>query len=123
MRKETRNLAQKIQSDIAKSCKHNPKIFWQYVKSKTSSFSGIGDIAVQDGNVKRIISNDKDKVDLFSEFFSSIYSAEYNDVFIRLPSAMPPGSMQKIVITESIVAKKLSEIKIDKSPGPDMLHP
>ena len=82
-RKETRKLAQKVQYDIAKSCKQNPKLFWQYVKSKTSSPSGIGDLVIQEDNNSRIISKDHDKAEQFSNFFASIYSIESNDQFLK----------------------------------------
>jgi hypothetical protein len=46
VRKETRNQTQKLQREIALSCKHNPKKFWQFIKSKTSNFKCIGDLKV-----------------------------------------------------------------------------
>ena len=44
VRKESRQIIQKNQKAIAVSCKINPKKFWQHVRSKTFSSSGIGDI-------------------------------------------------------------------------------
>ena len=39
VRKESRKIKQKIQNDIAVSCKSNPKKFWLFINSKTKSKS------------------------------------------------------------------------------------
>jgi len=63
-------MTENFQSDIAKTCKSNPKKFWQHVRSKTTS-SGIGDIRVLDGNVQKIISSDSEKAYTFMNIFLS----------------------------------------------------
>jgi len=83
-RKESRKIAQKVQSDIAQCCRHNPKKFWQYINSKTSSKSGIGDIVAQVGNSRMTLTTDLEKAEHFSKFFASVYSIEMNDHFNRL---------------------------------------
>jgi len=64
VRKESRKIAQKVQSDIAQCCRHNPKKFWQYINSKTSSKCGIGDIVAQVGNSRMTLTTDLKKEDL-----------------------------------------------------------
>ena len=123
IRKETRNLSHKVQSDIAKSCKQNPKKFWQYVKSKTQSFSGIGDLRIKIRNNAVLVDDDSEKAEQFSRYFSKIYTLESTDEFVKLPDRMPHNSMPKIIITEPKVAEKLSKLKLDNSPGPDLIHP
>ena len=123
VRKESRMITQKFQTNIAKTCKSNPKKFWQHVRSKTSSSSGIGDIKVPDGNGFKIISEDVEKAQVFSDYFSSIYTVESNVDFVRLPNVLLFNCMPRIVFQESDVAVKLSNLKLNKSPGPDKLHP
>jgi hypothetical protein len=123
IRKETRNLTHKVQLDIAKSCKQNPKKFWQFVKSKTQSSSGIGDLRIKIGNNSVLVDDDSEKAEQFSRYFSKIYTLEPTDEFVKLPDRMPQNSMPQIIITESKVAEKLSNLKLDKSPGPDLIHP
>ena len=66
VRKESRTITKKFQTDVAKSCKSNPKKFWQHVRSKTTSSSGIGDIKVFDSGSSRTITSDSEKT---SDFF------------------------------------------------------
>ena len=124
VRKESRNTIQSIQRKVANSCKTNPKCFWKYVKSKTSYTSSIGDIKVVDGNnVSQIISDDLGKAQAFSDHFSQIYTIENDASFNILPIVMQPNSMPNVIFTESAVMQHLTKLKVNKSPGPDMLHP
>jgi hypothetical protein len=72
VRKETRLIKQTNQREIAQACKTNPKKFWQYVRSKTGSASGIGDLKVVDGATTKTISSDFDKAETFSDYFEKI---------------------------------------------------
>jgi len=123
VRKESRLITQKFQANIAKTCKSNPKSFWQHVKSKTSCSSGIGDIKVIDAGTSKIVSSDSEKAQIFSEYFSKLYTVEPVNTFTELSSIMPPNSMQQIVFSESVVSSKLCSLKVNKSPGPDKMHP
>jgi hypothetical protein len=78
---------------------------------------------VQDGAHSRVVTDDLEKSALFAEFFSSIYSIELDTTFENLPAIMPTNSVPRIEITSEIVMSKLNQLKVDKSPGPDMLHP
>lgn len=123
VRKQSREASQKIQSDVAKTCKSNPKKFWQYVRSKTTTSSGMGDIRVMDSNSFKIISNDSEKAEVFSEYFSKLYTVESDTNFVALSIVLPQTVMPPIIFYESQVADKLHKLKLNKSPGPDMLHP
>jgi len=123
VRKESRAVVQRNQSVVAKACKNNPKKFWQYIKSKTTISSGIGDLIVQEGVSTKVISDDSAKAQLFAEFFASIYTIESENPFEMIPNVLSPNSMLQIEIDENVVANKLLKLKLNKSPGPDMLHP
>jgi len=123
VRKESRTITKKFQTDVAKSCKSNPKKFWQHVRSKTTSSSGIGDIKVFDSGSSRTITSDSEKAQIFSEYFSKLYTVESDTILVKLSNVMPVDSMPRIEFSELDVAGKLSNLKLNKSPGPDMLHP
>ena len=40
-----------------------------------------------------------------------------------MPEVLPANSLPQIVFNKSVVARKLGELKLNKSPGPDLLHP
>ena len=65
VRKATRRSVANTQLDIAKNCKENPKKFWQYVNSRTSTVSKVGDIKATDNNSTHVIRDDQDKVKAF----------------------------------------------------------
>ena len=124
VKKETRNTVQSIQRKVAESCKTNPKSFWQYIKSKTSALSVIGDLKICDGKkVIQVISDDLEKAEAFSDHFSKVYTVEVDDDFLKLPCVLPSNSMDNITFTDIDVMSQLNKLKLDKSPGPDMLHP
>jgi len=124
VRKESRNTVQNIQKKVALSCKTNPKSFWNFIKSKGSVNSGLSDIKIsQIDNTCLIIKEDQEKAEAFVEHFSKIFTIENNLNFTELPTILPPNSMPEVTFTEVEVHKQLSSLKIDKSPGPDLLHP
>jgi hypothetical protein len=43
--------------------------------------------------------------------------------FLELDSIKVKDNMEPLIITEEEIVKKLQKLKIDKSPGPDCLHP
>ena len=124
VRKETRKVTKNKQYEIAKSCKLNPKKFWQYVNSKTRTHKSVGTISIlnADGS-KELIEEDLAKANVFANYFVKVYTNEGSENFSHLQEIMPPNSMPKIYFSEDDIKQKLSSMKINKSPGPDMLHP
>src|SRR3989442_989863 len=52
VRKETREINKTIQKDIGKTCKDNPKKFWQFVNSNIKTSRSIGNMTVTDPSGK-----------------------------------------------------------------------
>ena len=119
---KSRTVAKQRQRAMVQSCKNNPKKFWQLVKSKTNLSTGIGDLKVNSGNGSKIINNDQEKAELFSDYFASIYTVEPSGEFEKLPQVLPVNSVPKLVVSEATVLMKLSQLKVNKSPGPDGIH-
>ena len=97
--------------------------FWQYVRVKTGSSSGIGDLKLVDGAVTKIINTDFEKSELFSDYFEKIFTVDPDGDFSKLPEILPVDVTIVNSFSVSDVAKVLSKIKVNKSPGPDLLHP
>ena len=57
--------------------------------------------------------------------FSSVYTVESDNDFDTLPSRMDVQVDRTTftVTEEDDISKKLIQLKIDKSPGPDLIHP
>lgn len=121
---ECRKLSQKEQNSIAVHVKDNPKKFWKFVNSKTKSRNGIGDIRkLNTDGTFHLLSDDSDKCKVFSEFISEVYTVESKDAFNTLNLGLPYNHMAELCVSDLKVFNKLSELKVDKSPGPDLIHP
>jgi hypothetical protein len=117
-------LSLKEQQIVAQSCKLNPKKFWKYIKEKTNTKKNIGDIKMSNTNGQiSVIADDKDKCNVFVEYLSKVYTNEPDGDFKRLEIVVPSVDMCDLVIDELNIKKRLENLKIDKSPGPDYLHP
>jgi hypothetical protein len=126
VKSEMVKLTRQEQEDISLACKSNPKKFWRFVNRKTKSKVNIGDLAWQDdaGNNK-IAETDKEKAIALESYFSSVFSVEDDQMFEKLPSRMSDSNKSRtdFRITEEDIISKLSKLKVNKSPGLDLLHP
>ena len=123
VRSEIRKVSKQKGKEIARDCKRNPKKFWQYVKSKNKSPQVVGDLTVKKNGISSIVTMDSEKCEYFSDYFASIYSVENPLPFEQLPPRAPRNQMTELVIDQETVYRKLDSLKLNKSPGPDMLHP
>ena len=123
VRNETRKIIRAEQNEIAKLSKNNPKKFWNYVKSKTKSFSSIGDLKYKNKNGKECIAKTNvDKSDAFCNYFSSVFTRENDDNFEKLESKQI-NEMTDIVFNVENIKLKLQNLNVNKSSGPDNIHP
>ena len=91
---------------------------------KTNTYGAISNIKHVDhqGN-DVIITDDTEKANVFAKYFSTVFTVEPVDSFEKLGSYDITHVMDTIDVTEEMALKKLLKLKIDKSPGPDMMHP
>ena len=69
---------------------------------------------------KSLTSSDKEKAEVLASYFASVFTVEnkqnISDVQVEKPDI---DKLVKIDITTDLVKKKLTELKVSKSPGPD----
>ena len=124
VQREVNKIKKSFERDLAKRAKKNPKDVYRYLKSKQKVQVGIGDLHVNPSDLKsRLTDNDKEKAEIFSDFYQSVFTIEPEGDIPMLPDREVLRQMPKLIITESKIAKVLSKLKPDKSPGPDGLHP
>jgi hypothetical protein len=114
------------EQDVAKDAKQNPKKFWQYAKSKTKTKTEIPDLDVPkqagSNNEAETTHSDGEKAEVFLQYFGSVFIGEGPD---NLPNVnrVTASVLEDLDITLEVVKKKLQNINVNKSPGPDGIHP
>ena len=78
--------------------------------------------------VKRILKNDRETAEVLSKYFQEVYTKEggncdANEHGMKKQRTTTKLLESDIVITPDIVEKELQRLKVDKSAGPDGLHP
>ena len=109
--------------DISFNAKTNNKAFWKYINSKTKSTSGIASLHANHLDVNSIlVDNNKEKANILNTYFASVYTEEPNGEIPTIPTRSLVNQ-EGVIITENAVKKLLSELDVNKSPGPDGIHP
>ena len=126
VRKQTREASKEEQMKIAKECKNNPKKFWNYVRSKTNSHDKIADLHIKDEmQTDKVISSSQEKANILCDYFSRVFNkdAGRDDIFGTKKHNTHILTMASLSISIEDIIKKLNNLNIFKSPGPDQLHP
>ena len=122
VRRLTRNAVTRHEKELAKDVKANPKRFWAYTKSRNKIKERIPDLVTENAN-ETLTQNDQEKAETLSKFFASVFTAEP-------PAPLPTPREQRYeqplentnINTEDI-REILGKLKINKSRGPDDIHP
>ena len=67
--------------------------------------------------------NDKSKAEEFQRYFGGVYTKEPLGEFPEFDERNYQKILSNIIISDDCILKKLKKIKINKSPGPDTIHP
>jgi hypothetical protein len=78
-------------------------------------------VSDNDNGVETLTNSDKDKANTLTDFFSSVFTTETTDKNPSLEGINISYNMGTLVIDEEKVKKKVHELNISKSPGPDGL--
>ena len=122
----TRRILRDIEKSIAKKSRKNQKLFWNYVRGKMKTKSGIPQLKVPGKMVDgkpAMTENDKEKAEVLSKQFSNVFTDEPEGDTPTLPDRDYQSILDDIEITEEIIKKKLEKLNVTKSPGPDNIHP
>jgi len=75
-----------------------------------------------DSTGQTLATTNEDKVDILNNYFASVFINEtFGEVEEEAISGIP--HMDKIVIEEDVILKKLFNINVNKSAGADQIHP
>ena len=119
-KQECRNAVRNFEQQIAAEAKSNPKAFYAYASSKLKTRETIADLEDEKG---KTVTSNLGKAELLNNFFCSVFTKENTDNIPNLREQKLDSTLSEIEITIDQVRKKLSTLKVDKSPGPDGVHP
>ena len=124
IRRLTRKAKKNTERNIANNAKANPKMFWKYSQSKLKTRANIPDLESIDDNGEIIYAkDDKSKADQFQSYFGGVYTKEPDGNMPLFDERQYEEAIDKLIISEEIILKKLKKLKTNKSPGPDKVHP
>ena len=114
--RECRKAKIRLEKTVAEQAKRNPKSFWSYVKAKTSTRYGIGDLKRDDGT---IASTDKEKAQVLNDFFQSVITEEPDGELPKAPQFPFNSPLTNIDFKTEDIRKLLTKLKSGKAAGPD----
>ena len=104
-----------MEREVAANAKHNPKVFWSYVSSKTSKRTGIAELERTDGSKA---TTDTEKAETLNKFFQSVYTTESLHNMPPVPVYDVRQHLQTVTISEERVTELLANLNPNKAPGP-----
>ena len=108
-------LKRRFEEKLAEEVKVNPKSFWHYATQKCSSRCTIPDIL----HDSKSVADPELKVEIFNQYFFSVFLSNPSIVYPTPPLYDVSHNMEPILITDTLVLKELTSLKLNKSAGPD----
>lgn len=108
------------ETNVAKDAKQNPKKFWSYINSKLKTKSGIADLIREDGSKATI---ECEKSDILNKFFTSTFTVENLNDLPSPPCYELTSRLRTIDFTPEEVLCQLENLNVNKTYGPDGIHP
>ena len=105
---------------LAKECRKNAKGVWKYIKSRKKN-AGIPNLKKKDNTLTKTA---KEIAETLNEQYYSVFTDEDTSNIPDIPSkrlTTPP--LEEFTVTEEEVLKALNNLRTDKSPGIDGIHP
>ncbi|KAK4315312.1 hypothetical protein Pmani_013483 [Petrolisthes manimaculis] len=115
----TRKTRKEFETKLAKESRINNKVFWNYVNSKRKTRVSIPTLRNEAGS---LVEKDDEKAEVLNRTYSKVFTREDMNTFPMLNNIVPLSELN-VKLTKNRVLKQLQSLKIDKSPGPDQIHP
>ena len=108
-----------MERSISENTKNNPKKFWKYVNQKRKFKSPVASLyRTKDKDKDDLVDSDFDKAETLANQFTSVFTKE-SDSEWDLPEHPNFTNDQQVIFSSEVILKKLKDLNINKSPGPD----
>jgi len=105
------------QKKLFKQFRSNPKRFYGYFRRMQTVKTTVASIRTADG---KLTTTDQETAETLCDYFGEVFTKE--DTW-KQDGITPVANSLEILITEELILKALTKLKVDKSPGPDNIHP
>jgi hypothetical protein len=113
-----------FERNLANQSKENPKVVWKYINAKAKTRAEIEELHVSPTDRDSATTkNDNEIAQILADYFKSVYCSENTSNIPTTPRLGVEHDDSELVTDEREMQKLLEELKCDKSPGPDGLHP
>ena len=117
---EVRKTKLEKEINLARRSKTNPKLIYQYISSKTKTKDTIPNLDKPEGGTT---TDDKEKASVLNKFFGSVFTEEGDTQLPECEGISCDTILDKIDISLDDVMKILNSLNVNKSCGPDGVHP
>lgn len=117
-----RQAKRKFESGVAEKSKTNPKAFWRHVNGKLKTRVGVSPLLENEKDKDSMKFSDKEKANILQKQFCSVFTNESENNIPTL-SCKTDASVSTLNITSDMVRKEIMGMNVNKSCGPDNIHP
>ena len=117
-----RKAKRRFERDIAMKAKTEPKAFWGHARRQLKTKSGVAPLLSDPKDCNSMKFDDVDKANLLLKQFSSVFTREPDGEIPRIQKRTDI-KIPNLIIEVKMVLDALKNIKVNKSCGPDNLHP
>ena len=121
-----KRLMRKVKRDFEKNIcncpKENPKRFWWYIRHKLKTKSGVAPLLENVNDRDSMKFDDQDKADILQHQFSGVFTREPVTEIPVLPKRTE-ALIRSLKVTEAMVRLEILRLNVNKSCGPDNVHP
>uniref|UniRef100_K7F001 Endonuclease/exonuclease/phosphatase domain-containing protein n=1 Tax=Pelodiscus sinensis TaxID=13735 RepID=K7F001_PELSI len=113
-----------FEEQLAKNSKRNKMFFFKYIRNRKPAKKPVGPLDHQD--IKGAIKDDKAIAEKLNDFFASVFTAEdVGEIPESAPSFVGDESeeLSRIEVSLEEVLEQIEKLNVNKSPGPDGIHP
>ena len=119
LKKSTRKAKRKYEKKLAKQVRHNKRAFYRYVNSKLTVRPELREIQNENGVM---VDKEEDVCNILGQYFSSVHTARWVGELPEM-SEQFETELSNIRITQQTVRERLVKLNVNKSCGPDNIHP
>ena len=111
-----------FESSIAEKAKTNPKPFWSHVRGRLKTKEGVAPLLSDPKDKSSMKFTDEEKANILLQQFSSVFTREPDGDAPTLPRRTD-AILETILVTAGMVEEEIKVMNVNKSCGPDEIHP